>query len=205
MFVNEKGEFLDHTKFEVTEQVQCGMYIRPHHRVLELGARYGTVSCVINRILRDKTQHVAVEPDLTVIPALEHNRDTNGAQFHIVDGVITPCNMYMQTFGHLNQECAYGNFTMPVGRPSFSNVRNYTLDDIKRKYNIEFNCLVADCEGFLEQFLRENPDFAKGIDTAIVEYDGADRCNYDYVKQVFVDNGLQCIVDGGVHAVWVRS
>jgi FkbM family methyltransferase len=204
MFVDEKGELIDVTKFEVTEQEQCAKYIRPHHQVLELGARYGTVSCIINKLLDDKTKHVAVEPDLAVIPALTQNRDAHGCQFHIVDGVITPCNMYMRTFYHLNQECAYGNFTMPVEK-ACANVKNFTLEDIQQKYNIQFNCLVADCEGFLEQFLRENPGFIKGIDTAIVEYDGPERCNYDYVKQVFTDNGLRCVVDGGIHAVWTRT
>ena len=93
---------------------------------------------------------------------------------------------------------------MPV-EPQYANVKSFTLEDIQKKYEIEFNCLVADCEGFLEQFLRENPDFVKGIDTAIVEYDGPERCNYDYVKQVFTDSGLRCVVDGGLHAVWVRN
>jgi len=204
MFVNEHGDVIDHTNLEVTEQKQCAEYIRPHHRVLELGARYGTVSCVINRLIDDKTQHVAVEPDPVVLGALKQNRDAHGCQFHIVDGVITPCNMYLSTFYHLNQECAYGNFSQPVGRPAYANVKNFTLDEIKQKYNIEFNCLVADCEGFLEQFLKENPDFVNGIDTAIVEYDGPERCNYDYVKKVFVDSGLRCVVEG-VHAVWTRT
>lgn len=203
MFRDENDNIIEHDKLEVTEQELCVKYIKPHHKVLELGARYGTVSCIINKIIDDKTNHVAVEPDLFVIDALTKNRDANGCQFHIVDGVITHCNMRMQTFYHLNKECAYGNFTMPVNK-LYANVKNFTLDDIQRKYNIEFNCLVADCEGFLEQFFRENPDFVKQIDTAIIEYDGPARCDYDYVKKVLSDGGLTCIVDG-FHSVWTRS
>jgi FkbM family methyltransferase len=204
MFVNEDGDIIDHTRFEVNEQAQCAEYIRPHHHVLELGARYGTVSCVINKLLDDKTKHVAVEPDPIVIGALKQNRDAHGCQFHIVDGVITPCNMHLTTFYHINNDCTYGNYSQPTEK-EHANVKNFTLEDIKKKYDIEFNCLVADCEGFLEQFLRENPDFAKGIDTAIVEYDRPKYCDYNYVKNVFLTSGLRCVVDKGAHAVWTRT
>ena len=33
-----------------------------------------------------------------------------------------------------------------------SKIQSYTLDEIKNKYNLKFNVLVADCEGFLEVF-----------------------------------------------------
>jgi hypothetical protein len=31
--------------------------------------------------------------------------------------------------------------------------RAYTLDEVQKKYKLKFNVLVADCEGFLCQFL----------------------------------------------------
>ncbi|MEM0354163.1 MAG: hypothetical protein QXW79_01140 [Thermoplasmata archaeon] len=41
---------------------------------LELDARYGIVSCLINRLLDNPQNHVTVEPDKSVISALFQNR-----------------------------------------------------------------------------------------------------------------------------------
>ena len=57
--------------------------------VLEMDARYGTVSCVISKVLNDPTKHVAVEPDSTVIEALTENKKNNNGQFFIYNGVIS--------------------------------------------------------------------------------------------------------------------
>jgi hypothetical protein len=56
--------------YEAEEQFLVRKYIPKDANVLELGARYGTVSCVISEILDDPTHHVAVEPDHSVIEAL---------------------------------------------------------------------------------------------------------------------------------------
>ena len=63
--------------YEAEEQFLVRKYIPKNANVLELGARYGTVSCVISEILDDPTHHVAVEPDHSVIEALTKNRDSN--------------------------------------------------------------------------------------------------------------------------------
>jgi FkbM family methyltransferase len=199
MFVDSDGTIIPIDQLEVVEQEQSKKYIKKNHRVLELGARFGTVSCIINKLLDDPTAHVAVEPDSNVIHALEINRDAHGCKFHIIEGVITSCNMKLRTFDHLNKDCAYGNFAFPVPE-EYSDVKSYSLDFIQRTYGY-FNCLVADCEGFLEQFLRENPHFLKQVDTVIMEKDGPERCNYEYVDNCLKEAGLVCIVDG-FHAVW---
>jgi hypothetical protein len=56
----------------------------------------------------------------------------------------------------------YATFTIPNEN---SNTKSFTLDEIQIKYDIRFNCLVADCEGFLEQFFNDNPDFLNQLDT----------------------------------------
>ena len=68
-FVNRDGSEVD-IDFEKEEQMLIRTYIPSDATVLEMGARYGTVSCVISQVLNDPTKHVAVEPDSTVIEAL---------------------------------------------------------------------------------------------------------------------------------------
>ena len=62
------------------------------HRVLELGARYGTTSCAIARAQRNSGKLVAVEPDGGTNGALHkhlvYNRWRNQCNFAIMLGTV---------------------------------------------------------------------------------------------------------------------
>ena len=98
MFVNESGEVVDTDLFETYEQALVLKHLPKDATVLELGARYGTVSCVISSVLADPTRHVAVEPDETVIEALMRNKEANNGHFHIYKGVISQHNFIIDKF-----------------------------------------------------------------------------------------------------------
>jgi len=61
-----KDKKINHNLVEVPEQKLVNIYIQPDDVVLELGARYGTVSCNINKKLNNKLNQVSVEPDSRV-------------------------------------------------------------------------------------------------------------------------------------------
>ena len=193
-YLNETGTIINHKENEREEQELVRQYLKKDARVLELGARYGTVSCLISTILDDPTKHVAVEPDVAVLPALIHNKLRHQGKFHIVVGAIS------RTPVAFDFTCGYGNHTIPS---SFSTIETFTLEEIEKRYDVSVNCLVADCEGFLEQFFRENPELASRLDMVIFESDGVDWCDYDYVKDTLRRAGLHPIVDG-FQSVWVR-
>ena len=67
---DEHGQYIPYESIEVQEQHDANYYIRPDDKVLEIGARYGGVSITINKILKNKRDHVAVEPDSTVWESL---------------------------------------------------------------------------------------------------------------------------------------
>jgi hypothetical protein len=54
VYYDENDNIIDHNILEATEQQLAKKYIKPNDKVLELGARYGTVSCAINKILNNK-------------------------------------------------------------------------------------------------------------------------------------------------------
>lgn len=193
-YFNERGQVIDITKCEVDEQRLAREYVPKNARVLELGARYGTVSCVISSILDDPTKHVAVEPDISVAAALIHNKLSHNSKFNIVFGAISKTPLLF------DYSCGYGNHTIPSDR---STIETFTLEEIEKRYDVSFDCLVADCEGFLEQFLRENPTFSARLNTVIFEMDCPERCNYEFVKQVLRDAGLHPVIDE-FQSVWVR-
>jgi hypothetical protein len=96
-------------------------------------------------------------------------------------------------FGYGTQSYATQNSLIP----------SYTLEYIQEKYGLIFNTLVADCEGFLEQFFDENPDFYKQLNVIIFEKDCPERSNYDKISQNLVANGFKQL-EGGFNEVWKR-
>lgn len=85
----QHGARVNTDAMECEEQRLASKYVHPNDTVLELGARYGSVSCTINSILSRKDHQVSVEPDDRVWDALEANRDRNGCGFHIVKGFLS--------------------------------------------------------------------------------------------------------------------
>ncbi len=91
-YLDENNNRVNNIEHEVTEQFDAVTYIPINAKVLELGARYGTISCIINTIISDKTQMVVVEPDYSVIDCLKKNMLRNKCNFHIYNGIICTQN-----------------------------------------------------------------------------------------------------------------
>jgi FkbM family methyltransferase len=163
-YIGINGNQVD-VNFEKEEQQLVSKYLPKNGKVLELGARYGTVSCVISKVLDNPENHVAVEPDIRVIESLETNKKNNGGKFHIYNGVVSNHGYEIK---YVNDE--YGTNTVKSDNPS---VPNISLVDLQIKYGgIEFDCLVADCEGFVCDFINENMWFLDKLRVIIYEQDG---------------------------------
>lgn len=91
-FIDESGNVFDNKEAEREEQLDILRYIKEDDIILELGARYGTVSCAIGLVLNNKYNHVAVEPENSVINALTSNRDNSNSKFHIFEGIVSKNN-----------------------------------------------------------------------------------------------------------------
>lgn len=167
-FVDRNNEPAN-VEYEAEEQLLVRTYIPKDARVLELGARYGTVSCVISEVLDDPTQHVIVEPDQSVIEALRKNRDANGGKFHIFEGVVSKKGYELAFIDPKFDLHEYGTYTKESSTPS---IKNVSLEKLSEMYNIEFDCMVADCEGFFCDFVEENPEAIKNMRVLIYEQDG---------------------------------
>ena len=71
---DENNKKFNSKNAEYMEQKLVKKFVKKNHTVLELGARYGTISCVINKILENKTNQVSVEPDEKIWNALEKRK-----------------------------------------------------------------------------------------------------------------------------------
>jgi FkbM family methyltransferase len=196
-FLDEKLQTINHLECERTEQLQAERYITPDSVVLELGARYGTVSCVINSKLSNPANQVSVEPDNRVQGALEQNMKTNGCNFHILKGVIS------RTPIQLAEIDSYGGYGTTSVKVDTSSIKSYTLEEVEGMYGLTFNTLVADCEGFLEQFMDENPKLYQQLNLILFEKDYPHKCNYDKIIMSLCTNGF-FRVEAGFHEVWKK-
>lgn len=184
---------------EKNEQDIANKYIEKDDVVLELGARYGSVSCIINSKLANKNNQVSVEPDWRVWDALEKNKISNNCGFNIIKGFIGNKKMDLT-----NLDCYYGGYGSTFIYNENSEIHSYTLDVIKKKYNLQFNVLVADCEGFLEVFFDENPTFYNELRLIIFEADYPEKCNYHKIRESLIKHNFKAILTG-FQNVYIKS
>lgn len=196
---DENNKLIDTNKIEKSEQDLAQKYILPNDFVLELGARFGSVSCIINSKLTKKTNQVVVEPDERVWKALESNRDLNKCKFNIVKGFVSN-----KKLGLTNLNAYLDGYGSTFVEDENTKIKSYTLDEIKTMYNIkQFNVLVADCEGFLEVFFDENPTFYDSLRMIIFEADYPEKCNYDKIKNTLFKKGFHKVLEGHQN-VWIK-
>lgn len=191
--VDEKNLRIDHTTLERDEQKDAWKHVPHDATVLELGGRYGTVSCVISKKLADPTRHVAIECDQSVISILERNREANGGQFNIEYGYISnkPGRII---YNHLGTRCVESDS---------GEVPTLSFWQLQKKYNCVFDCLIADIEGGMERFVRDNKGYLGQFKMIYYEQDEPSHCNYEYVKQTLHELGFKC-VKHGFHTLYVR-
>jgi FkbM family methyltransferase len=157
-------------------------YIKPNMNVLELGARYGTVSVCLDFILNDpKKQLLCVDPDTTIKYCLEKNKNINNCSFNIFNGAISNNELYVCYNGCIWETKTYIN---PPDNLNSEKISTLSIDKIQEIYNIHFNSLVADCEGFLLQFIEENPSFFDNLICVIYE---EDCCKNHPINNDFID------------------
>ena len=125
-FYNEYNNLIDNNSIEKPEQDLVNQYILEDDVVIELGARYGTVSCAINKKLKNKKGQISVEPDDRVWNALDNNKIKNNCNFNIIKGFIS------------NKKLDLTNLISGYGTTFIENndtkIPSYSLDEIKTKY-----------------------------------------------------------------------
>lgn len=198
IFFNEVGKLVNYKNLELDEQILSDKYIEPDDVVLELGARYGTVSYAINNKLNIKTNHVAVEPDPTVWTVLEHNLNINKCGTNIVKGFISREKIGLNLQGYSGYASSFTKDNATFYPDCF------TLEEIESKYNLKFNTLVADCEGGLEIFLDENKKLYKTLKLVMFEEDQPHKCDYNKIRKCLFDNGFIEIETRNIQHVWKK-
>jgi FkbM family methyltransferase len=164
-------------------------------KVLELGARYGTVSVCLDYILDNPVEQLlCVDPDSKIMACLHKNKERNNCTFNIFNGAISKKELYVCYNG-----CGWETKTYiePPRHLLSEKIECLSLEEIHKKYNIDFDCLLADCEGFLLEFIRENGEFFDNLKCVIYEEDCGENhpinntfINYSEVEQFLISKGF---------------
>lgn len=152
--------------YEAAERYAVARFLPRDRPVLELGAGVGAVTCLINRLLIDRTRHWVVEANPNLLATLERTRRTNNAAFHVVHGAIA-YDAETVTFGvddAVVLSCV--SHTQPVA----VRVPAVTFRALREQASFQGGSLVADIEGAEADLIeREGSLIAESIKTLILE------------------------------------
>ncbi len=174
-------------KEEYPEQLMAINYIKPSDCVLELGGNIGRNTLLISCILDDDTNLVSLESDPRIAVQLKENCALNGVKPHIEASALSKRKLIQS-----------GWTTIPsdVVLPGYIEVSTITYDNLIKKYNKNFNVLVADCEGAVYYILKDEPRVLNNIETIIIENDFKEMEHKIYVDTIFANNGFSCVYNG---------
>ena len=187
---HNSSSVISSTSYEIVEQALILNYIHPTDNVIELGANIGTSSVLLSKLLNNSTkQHVAVEPNVDIIPVLERNRMLNSSLFNIAPGIVSPAgDFYLEGDGWSGHIVDY---------KTNRKVDTFDFYELDSKYN--FNVLFADCEGSLLQFIMNYPTIGDKLRLVIYERDG--DIDYTVVDAYFTNHDFESKFDNGHHCV----
>lgn len=180
---------------ELPEQKTAIRFLTGYEKILEIGGNVGRNSLVIASILRDSSDLVTLESDSEIAEQLVENRDINNLYFHIENRALSK-----------NKLIQKGWDTKPsdILEDGFFWVKTFTYDDLKSKYNIQFDTLVIDCEGAFYYILQDFPEILENIQLIIIENDFTELSHKQYVDKILKDNHFKIMYkEGG--AFWVAK
>jgi hypothetical protein len=196
IFVDENGNIVPHKDLEVEEQNTVSKYINKDDKVLELGARYGTVSAIILDNISNPKNCVIVDPDTNITQALRNNLNNCGYR---------DAQIFVGTVGsnkkRIHSDEGYGTYTESCEGDE-CNLENMTYNNLQHKYDITFNTIVADCEGCLPELIDHIEDMDP-IKKIIFETDRPGDVDYNKVYTKLNECGFKNVRKGFVQ-VWVK-
>lgn len=156
---------------ELPEQLMTIKYLKDDDCVLELGGSLGRNSCVINSVLKNKSNHVVIEPSKEELVTLAQNRDVNNLGFHIENSAISACRLF-----------SAGWETYKEQRANTVECATISYDNLKQKYPIDFNVLIIDCEGHIVDMMKSFPNMLDNIRLLIIEHDFISEDDLEWFK-----------------------
>jgi len=178
---------------ELPEQTMVVRFLDPAAKVLELGANIGRNTLMIASVLQDQRNLVSLECDPVSAEMLRNNRFANRFAFHIEPSALSYRPLIQKGWQTTPSE------DVP---PGYARVGTVTFEELISKYDIEFDTLVADCEGALYWILRDSDALLERIHTVILEADYPSADQKAEVDRIFRVHGLERIYSEPLVVDW---
>ena len=171
-------------KDEYPEQVMVATYLNPDAKVLEIGSNIGRNTLTIATILYNQNNLVTLECDQNTCKLLRQNMRVNHYDFHIEESALSYRKLIQKGWDTIPSETLL---------PGYTPVNCVTYQELESKYNIQFDTLVADCEGALFYILTDYPDMLNNLKLIIMENDYHNITHKSYVDSVLLTKGFKRI------------
>ena len=178
---------------ELPEQTMVVRFLDPAAKVLELGANIGRNTLMIASVLQDQRNLVSLECDPVSAEMLRNNRFANRFAFHIEPSALSYRPLIQKGWQTTPSE------DVP---PGYARVATVTFEELLSRYDIEFDTLVADCEGALYWILRDSEAILERIHTVILEADYPSADQKAEVERIFRAHGLERIYSEPLVVDW---
>lgn len=177
-------------KEEIPEQLMAIRFIKGNEKVLELGSNIGRNTLIIADILNSNGNNnlVTLECDKESVKKLEENKNLNNLNFYIEPSALSKRSL-IQT--------GWDTIVSDVLLDGYTKVDTITFNDLKNKYNIDFDTLVLDCEGAFYYILKDMPEILDNIKLIIMENDYKDIEHKKYIDSVLKDRNFKTIYSEG--------
>jgi hypothetical protein len=145
---------------------------------------------VIASILEDERQFVTCESDPTSVEVLKKNRFVNRFHFGIEDSALSYKKLIQRNWVTIpSEEVLEGYFP----------VKTITFEELEEKYQIQFDTLVADCEGALYYICKDNENILNNMKTIILECDFYEESQKIYIMNIFHQRGFRRVYSEPLH------
>jgi len=198
---------LNHGKFydEYPEQRISIRYLTGDEKVLEIGGNIGRNSLIISSILKDSSNLLVLECNKEIAEQLEENKILNGFNFNIEKSALSKKKLIQKDWFTKVSD------TLEDG---YNFVNTITLNELNKKYKLNFDTLVLDCEGSFYYILLEFPEILENVNLIIMENDYTNVSDKEYVDKVLIENNFYTnyVECGGFqpffnnfYEVWIKS
>ena len=168
-------------KNELPEQKMITRYLTGNEKVLEIGGNIGRASLVIASILENNNNFVSLECDVDIANKLTENRNLNNFKFHIENSALSNRKLIQLYWDTIPSDNLLDGYTW---------VKTITLNELKSKYNIDFDTLILDCEGAFYYILMDMPEILNNINLIIMENDYKDLSHKKYIDEILTKNNF---------------
>jgi len=159
-------------------------YLTGNEKVLEIGGNIGRNSLIIGHILSGKNNNknfVVLETDPMIANQLKENRDLNNMKFNIENSALSKRKLIQKGWDTIESDILLDGYT-PVNIISWN--------ELIKKYNINFDTLILDCEGAFYHILMDMPELLDNIKLIIMENDYHEIEQKNYVDSILIKNGF---------------